>query len=145
MLSYFLLIFNFSIRSISSICTRYDDVSFASLFQSFSPIVYCYCCLHLCIWPLISFSLCASNVALQSLLRIKKFFFLSTSSISMLLLLVPFQSCRSFFCFAMAIRFCLFICCLCCCYLVHTRFARCNSQTIEAVCCIAGAHSDYFR
>lgn len=54
--------FNSSIRSISSICTLFDDVSFASLFQSFR---HCHCCLHLCAWPLISLQ---SNAVPESFL-----------------------------------------------------------------------------
>lgn len=60
---------------------------------------------------------------------------------------VPFQSCHSSYCFRPAIRFCLFICCLCCCCcccLFHTRFGRCNSQTIEAFVYMAMPYSGLF-
>lgn len=89
----------------------------------FSPIVYCYCCLHLYVWPLVSLQ---SNVTLQ--LR----FVLLTYSCTLLMMNFFFLSHFNLVAIPIVllwIRFRIIIRCLCCCCLVHTRFA-CNSRTI---------------
>lgn len=119
--------FIFSIRSISSICTLYDDVSLHPSFNLFADCLL----LLLSTFIYLAFNLSAKqhHIAVTAL---NQFFFgccLSHFNLVATSFVLPSNS------------VCLFICCLCCCYLVHTRFASCNSQTIEAF--VYDAYSDY--